>query len=156
MPNAVLRDHHEIRDRALTVFDRSFEIASYLTLIALAVAVAGLYNALSELQARRRGENRLLYTLGVGHGRIALLATEQNALIGVAAAVLAIPLGLGIAWVLCAEVNPRASDGPFLARGGRKPRAPRRTRIAAALLDGLGPTRRATRALTGAVRDELA
>ena len=108
MPNAVLLDHHEIRDRALTIFDRSFEIASYLTLIALAVAVAGLYNALSELQARRRGENRLLYTLGVGHGRIALLATEQNALIGVAAALLAIPLGLGIAWVLCSEVNPRA------------------------------------------------
>ena len=156
-PNAVLRDHHEIRDRALTVFDRSFEIASYLTLIALAVAVAGLYNALSELQARRRGENRLLYTLGVGHGRIALLATEQNALLGVGAAVLAIPLGLGIAWVLCAEVNPRAFGWSISWRvEARNLVPPVALGIAAALLAGLGPTRRATRALTGAVRDELA
>ena len=156
-PGAAVRDHAELRRVALEVFDATFEIASELTLIALLVAVAGLYNALSELQARRRGEHRLLYTLGVGQGRIALLSTQQNAVIGVTAAALAIPLGLAIAWVLCVEVNPAAfgwsipwtpTAGSFLP--------PVALGIAAALLAGLAPTRAAARAVTGAARHELA
>ncbi|MDE0348087.1 MAG: hypothetical protein OXM56_00030, partial [Gammaproteobacteria bacterium] len=67
------------------------------------------------------------------------------------------PLGLAIAWVLCAEVNPAAfgwsipwtptlgSIVPPVALG-----------IAAALLAGLAPTRAAARAVTGAARHELA
>lgn len=156
-PGAVVRDHVETRRLALDVFDATFEIASELTLIALLVAVAGLYNALSELQARRRGENRLLYTLGVGEGRIALLATQQNGVIGVAAAVLAIPLGLAIAWVLCVEVNPVAFGWsiPWTPTAGSI-LPPVALGIAAALLAGLAPTRAAARAVTGAARHELA
>ncbi len=156
-PGAVVRDHVETRQLALDVFDATFEIASELTLIALLVAVAGLYNALSELQARRRGENRLLYTLGVGEGRIALLATQQNGVIGVAAAVLAIPLGLAIAWVLCVEVNPVAFGWsiPWTPTAGSI-LPPVALGIAAALLAGLAPTRAAARAVTGAARHELA
>ena len=156
-PGAVVRDHVETRRLALDVFDATFEIASELTLIALLVAVAGLYNALSELQARRRGENRLLYTLGVGQGRIALLATQQNGVIGVAAAVLAVPLGLAIAWVLCVEVNPAAFGWsiPWTPTAGSI-LPPVALGIAAALLAGLAPTRAAARAVTGAARHELA
>ena len=156
-PGADVRDHVELRRLALDVFDATFEIASELTLIALLVAVAGLYNALSELQARRRGENRLLYTLGVGQGRIALLATQQNAVIGVAAAALAIPLGLAIAWVLCVEVNPAAFGWsiPWTPTLGSI-MSPVALGIAAALLAGLAPTRTAARAVTGAARHELA
>ncbi|MDE0348088.1 MAG: ABC transporter permease, partial [Gammaproteobacteria bacterium] len=116
-PGADVRDHAELRRLALEVFDATFEIASQLTLIALLVAVAGLYNALSELQARRRGENRLLYTLGIGQGRIALLATQQNAVIGAAAAVLAVPRGPAVAGGGC---GPRKNP----AHGGCHPRAP--------------------------------
>ncbi|MYE82737.1 MAG: FtsX-like permease family protein [Gammaproteobacteria bacterium] len=156
-PGADVRDHVELRRLALEVFDATFEIASQLTLIALLVAVAGLYNALSELQARRRGENRLLYTLGVGQGRIALLSTQQNAVIGIAAAVLAIPLGLAIAWVLCVEVNPAAFGWsiPWTPTVGSI-LLPVALGIAAALLAGLAPTRAAAHAVTGAARHELA
>ena len=156
LPTAVVRDHGEIRRRALEAFDTTFEVASHLTMIALLVAVAGLYNALSELQARRRAENRLLYTLGVGPGHIALLATQQSALIGIAATLLAVPLGLAIAWVLCTEVNPRAF-------GWSIPWTPTAASVlppvglgmGAALLAGIAPTRAAARAVTGAARHEL-
>lgn len=156
-PGADVRDHVELRRLALEVFDATFEIASELTLIALLVAVAGLYNALSELQARRRGENRLLYTLGVGQGRIAVLSTQQNAVIGVTAAVLAIPLGLAIAWVLCVEVNPAAFGWsiPWTPTPGSV-MPPVGLGIAAALLAGLAPTRTAAHAVTGDARHELA
>ena len=156
-PGADVRDHVELRRLALDVFDATFEIASELTLIALLVAVAGLYNALSELQARRRPENRLLYTLGVGQGRIVLLATQQNAVIGVTAAVLAIPLGLAIAWVLCVEVNPAAFGWsiPWTPTVGSI-MPPVALGVAAAMLAGLAPSRTAARAVTGAARHELA
>ena len=155
-PGVVVRDHVEIRRRAVEVFDRTFEITSGLTLIALVVAVVGLYNALSALQLRRRGENRLLYTLGVSRGRIAALGVQQNALIGAVAAVLAIPLGLAIAYVLCTLVNPRAFgwsisfalDVPALA-------APVLLGIVAALLAGMLPTYRAMKTLTGSATYEL-
>ncbi len=154
-PTAEIRDQSEIRRRALDVFDRTFLIASQLTLIALLVAVAGLYNALSELQARRRGENRLLYTLGVGRGRIASLAMQQNALIGLAAAVLGIPLGLAIAWVLCTEVNPRAFGWSIpWTPGLANVLPPVSLGVAAALLAGLGPTWVAARTVTGAAQHE--
>ena len=156
LPTAVVRDHAEIRRRALDAFDTTFEIASHLTMIALLVAVAGLYNALSELQARRRAENRLLYTLGVGPGHIALLATQQSALIGVAATLLAVPLGLAIAWVLCTEVNPRAFGWSIpWAPTAANVLPPVGLGIGAALLAGLAPTRAAARAVTGAAQHEL-
>ena len=154
-PTAEIRDQTETRRRALEVFDRTFLIASQLTLIALLVAVAGLYNALSELQARRRGENRLLYTLGVGRGRIAWLAMQQNALIGLAAAVLGIPLGLAIAWVLCAEVNPRAFGWSIpWTPGVANVLPPVALGVAAALVAGLAPTWSAARTVTGAAQHE--
>ena len=154
-PSAAIRDQTDIRQRALEVFDRTFLVASQLTLIALLVAVAGLYNALSELQARRRGENRLLHTLGVSRGGIAWLATQQNALIGLAAAVLGVPLGLAIAWVLCAEVNPRAFGWSIpWAPNAANVLPPVALGVGAALLAGLAPTRAAVRAVTGAARHE--
>ena len=154
-PHAAVRDDRDIRRRALEVFDRTFLIASQLTLIALLVAVAGLYNALSELQARRRGENRLLYTLGVGRGRVAWLALQQNALIGLAAALVGIPLGLGIAWVLCAEVNPRAFGWSIRwTPDAASVLPPVALGVAAALLAGIAPTWGAVRTVTGAMQHE--
>ena len=149
LPGAVVRDDVALRERALDVFDRSHELSSRLTLIALAVAIAGLYAALAAMQARRLSEQRLLYTLGATRQRIAWLAVGQSALLGVTAAVLAAPLGIAIAWALCELVNPRAFGWSMtLVVPPATLAEPLLLGVAAAALAGLAPAWRTMKALT--------
>ena len=155
-PNAHVRDQAELRELAQAAFDRTFEVAEKLTVIALFVAVAGLYNALSALVLRARDIHRLLYAAGVSRWSIAGLAVQQNLLIGAVAAAAAVPLGLAIAYVLCAEVNPRAFG--WSISFGIDVWAlvtPILLGIAAALLAGVVPIWRGIRALGGAPEHAL-
>ena len=155
-PNAHVRDQAQLRELAQAAFDRTFEVAENLTIIALFVAVAGLYNALSALVLRARDIHRLLYAAGVSRWSIAGLAVQQNLLIGAVAAAAAVPLGLAIAYVLCAEVNPRAFG--WSISFGIDVWAlvtPILLGIAAALLAGMVPIWRGIRALGGAPEHAL-
>ena len=107
-PAAEVRDHADIRAAASAAFDRSFVVSNALTAVAVGVAVVGLYAALTALQANRRREFRLL--AAVGHTRMEIwrLALTHTFALGALAAVAAAPLGVLIAWVLCALVNPLA------------------------------------------------
>lgn len=107
-PDAEVLDHGEIRAFADVVFDRSFALSNSLAALALAVAVVGLFAALTALQANRLREFRLLSAIGFSRFEAWRLALAQTALLGATAAVAAVPLGLAIAWVLCAFVNPAA------------------------------------------------
>ena len=107
-PDAEVLDHGEIRAFADVVFDRSFALSNSLAALALAVAVVGLFAALTALQANRLREFRLLSAIGFSRFEAWRLALTQTALLGATAAVAAVPLGLAIAWVLCAFVNPSA------------------------------------------------
>ena len=155
-PRAQVEDHAQIRARALGAFDRSHELSSRLSLLALGVAVAGLYAALSALHARRRGERLLLYTLGVGRWSIGRLALAESLGLGAAAAALAAPLGVAIAWVLCELVNPRAFGWSI---SFHIPLAsvfwPVLLGVGAALLAGLLPALRSMRALASPARYAL-
>ncbi|MCY3820033.1 MAG: FtsX-like permease family protein [Gammaproteobacteria bacterium] len=155
-PGAHVRDQSELRALAEEAFDRTFEVAGHLTFIALLVAVAGLYNALSAIALRARDVHGLLYASGVSRLSIAGLAMQQNLLLGVVAAVAAVPLGLAIAYVLCTEVNPRAFGWsiPF----GIDVAAlltPTLLGVAAAALAGVVPVWRGVRTLDGAPQHAL-
>ena len=97
-----------LRSRALEVFQRSFAITRALTLLALIVAVVGLYNALLALRLNQRAGVRLLRALGLSAGEQRWLSTVRGAALGAIAMALALPLGLGMGWLLCELVNPRA------------------------------------------------
>ena len=148
--DAHVRDQSELRALAEKAFDRTFEVAENLTVLALIVAVAGLYNALSALVLRARDVHRLLFAAGVSRLSIAGLAVQQNLLIGAVAAAAAVPLGLVIAYVLCAEVNPRAF-GWSISFGIDMPSilTPTLLGVVAAVLAGLVPVWRGVRALGG-------
>jgi len=103
-----IQPRDEMRKRALDIFDRTFAITTALTLLALLVAVIGMYNALLALRLNQAPSYRLLDALGVGgreQRRIALLRTGT---VGCLAVALALPLGIAMAWLLCNVINPRA------------------------------------------------
>lgn len=103
-----VRNQADIRALAMDVFHRTFIVSRALTGVALAVAVIGLYAALTALQASRETEFRLLTAIGYGRGRIWRLSLAQTSTLGVVAALSAVPLGVAIAWLLCNVVQPLA------------------------------------------------
>lgn len=105
---ASVRNHQEIRTLALEVFDRTFAASRLLTAVALAVAAVGLYAALAAMLAARQREFRLLTAVGYSRARIWRLGLVQTTLLGSVAALAALPLGIFMAWVLCAIVQPLA------------------------------------------------
>ena len=105
---ASIRNHKEIRAIALEVFDRTFTVSRLLALVALAVAATGLYAALTAMLTTREREFRLLTAIGYAKGEIWRLALAQTTLLGAIAGVAALPLGVFMAWVLCAVVQPLA------------------------------------------------
>ena len=143
-PEAEVLAHVQIRRVAEAVFDRSFAVSGSLTTLALAVAVVGLYAALTALQAERKREYRLFSALGFARIEVWRLALAQTALVGLAAAVAAVPLGLAIAWVLCAFVNPSAFGWSIAMRvDAASVLVPVALACAAAVLAGAIPTYRA-------------
>ncbi len=107
-PDVQVESRSEIRSRALEIFDRTFAITRALTLLALAVAVVGIYNAQSALKLQQAGTRRLLHAQGLSAGEARGLALLHAAAVGGVAVALALPLGLAMAWTLCQVINPRS------------------------------------------------
>ena len=107
-PDVVVRQRAALRAVALDVFDRTFAITRALTLVALIVAVAGLYNAMMALRLNQKASAALLRALGLSAGEQRWVALMRGGALGAFAVVLALPLGLFIGVVLCDVINPRA------------------------------------------------
>ena len=103
-----VRNHAQIRDLAVAVFDRTFVVSRSLAVMALLVAAIGLYAALTSLQASRAREFRLLSAVGHTRAELMRLALSQTTVLGAVALLAALPLGLTMAWILCDFVNPAA------------------------------------------------
>ena len=100
----------------MAVFDRTFRITEALRLLSLLVAFAGILSALMAVQLERRKEFAVLRALGLTRWQLSRLIVVESVLIGLLAALVAIPVGLLMAWVLTAAIQLRAFGWsmPFL------------------------------------------
>ncbi|WP_421185860.1 FtsX-like permease family protein [Aeromonas enteropelogenes] len=97
-----------IHAAALKVFDQTFVVTELLKLLILGIAFVGIGSAFMVLGLARRGELQTLQSLGVGPRHCRRLLVWQGAGLGLLTALLALPVGYGLAWVLIEVVNPRA------------------------------------------------
>lgn len=107
-PHVIVSDNAEVRSVALRVFDQTFVLTNAIALVAVVVAVVGLFSAALAMHGGQQQEYRLLRTVGIGDRTLVVSTLLQSGLFGLLACAIALPLGLGIAWVLCEMVNPRA------------------------------------------------
>lgn len=107
-PTTTVMNNQQIRDRANDIFNKTFALTHLITLIALCVAVIGLFNSALAKQSSKRYEYQLLETLGFSRLELFWQALSQSLLLGGICCLLSLPLGLTIAWLLCEFVNPRA------------------------------------------------
>lgn len=103
-----VRSEREILERSLQIFDQTFEVTRVLRLLALAVAFIGVLSALMALQLERAREHAILRATGVTPGELFAMVGGQTGLMGAIAGLLALPLGLVIAWVLVLVINKRS------------------------------------------------
>jgi putative ABC transport system permease protein len=103
-----LRANAEIRAATLQVFDRTFAITDVLRLLTLLVAFVGILTALMALQLERARELAVLRAIGLTPRQLWLLVSGETGLMGLLAGLLALPLGLVLAWVLIHVINRRA------------------------------------------------
>lgn len=103
-----VRSNRELRALSLAIFDRTFTITEVLRLLAVVVAFVGILSALMALELERAREYAVLRALGMTPGEVGRMAGTQTALMGLAAGVLAVPVGLALALMLIEVINRRA------------------------------------------------
>jgi putative ABC transport system permease protein len=147
-PGLVTRSTLAIKQRSLQVFDRTFRITDVLRSLAGVVAFLGMLSALLAIQLERARELAVLRALGLSPANMRLLILAQTGLLGLAAGLLALPIGLGLAALLIFVINQRSfgwsmdlvvTPGPLLAG--------LTLAVCAALLAGLYPAFSAVRGL---------
>lgn len=106
--SVVARTNDTLRSASLEVFDRTFQVTAVLRLLAFVVAFVGVLSALAALQLERARELGLLRASGMTPGQLGRLVVTQTGLIGLAAGVLAVPMGIALSAVMIFVVNKRS------------------------------------------------
>ena len=103
-----IRSNTELKAAALEVFERSFAITTVVHVLSIAVAFVGVLSALMAIQMERSTEFGTLRTIGFTPKQVWMMFTSQTGLMGLAAGLLALPLGLMQGAVLIYIVNRRS------------------------------------------------
>ncbi|RZI83302.1 MAG: ABC transporter permease, partial [Pseudomonas sp.] len=90
------------------VFERTFAATAALNSLTLGIAGVALFISLLSLGQSRLGQLAPLWALGVERRRLIWLTLGQTLMLSSCTVLLAIPLGLLLAWCLVAVVNVQA------------------------------------------------
>ena len=151
-----VQTNRAIRELSLDIFDQTFTITKVLRLLAIGVAFVGILSALMALELERARDYAVLRATGMTRGQLRALILIQTSAMGLAAGLLAIPLGLAMGDLLISVINLRSFGWTMPMR------VQPQTLLSgillawiAALLAGLYPAARAAKAMPArALREE--
>ena len=150
-----VRSSSGIEELSLAVFDRTFRITEVLRLLAAVVAFFGVLSALLAIELDRAHEIGVLRALGFAPRDLATSLLTQTGLLGLAAGLVAIPLGTSLAALLVHVINRRSFGWTMDFALTLEPLAAGLAlAIGAALLAGVYPSWRASRVILGAALRE--
>jgi len=152
----VIRSNRALRAASLEVFDRTFAVTIVLRLLATVVAFVGVLSALMALGFERARELAVLRAQGFTPGQVWALVIGQSGLMGAAAGLLAIPVGIALSLILVFVINQRSFGWTLeLELTPRVLLQGLALAVVAALMASVAPARRITRQpLPDALRDE--
>jgi len=108
LPDAAVVDRLRVKRFSIGVFDRTFQITGALNVLTLAVAGFAILTSLMTLSAMRLPQLAPVWALGLTRRTLAWLELARALLLALLTAVLALPVGLALAWALLAVVNVEA------------------------------------------------
>ncbi len=101
-------DQSELKAWSTRVFERTFATTAALNSLTLGVAGVALFISLLTLGQARLSQLAPLWALGVGRAQLAWLSLGQTLLLATITLLLAVPLGLVLAWCLVVVINVQA------------------------------------------------
>ena len=104
----VVQDNDSLRSGALEVFDRAFAITIALRLLTTVIAFIGILSALMALQLEQAREYGLMRAVGMTARQLTQFTLIQTGLMGLAAGLLALPVGMVLSLVLIYVINVRS------------------------------------------------
>jgi putative ABC transport system permease protein len=97
-----------IKAYSLAIFDRTFTVTAALNILTLSVAGFAILMSLLTLTAMRVPQLAPAWAMGLTRWQLGLLELFRTVMLAVLTGVIALPLGLALAWVLLAVVNVAA------------------------------------------------
>lgn len=108
LPDDAVVDQVFIKGRSKEIFERTFSVTSALNMLTLSVAGFAILISLLTLATMRLPQLAPLWALGLTRRQLASMELARAAILAALTGVAAMPLGLGLAWVLLAIVNVQA------------------------------------------------
>ncbi|KHQ54546.1 ABC transporter permease [Mameliella alba] len=108
LPPGSVVDQSSVKAFSLAVFERTFTVTAALNVLTLAVAGFAILMSLLTLSAIRLPQLAPVWAMGLTRGRLARVELIRALVLAALTALLALPLGLALAWVLLAMVNVQA------------------------------------------------
>lgn len=108
LPAEAVVNQAQIKRFSLQVFEQTFRITGALNLLTLGVAAIALLTSLLTLAALRLPQLAPVWALGMTRARLAQLEVMRSLILAALTFLLALPVGLVLAWVLLAIVNVEA------------------------------------------------
>jgi putative ABC transport system permease protein len=103
-----IQSNRSLKKISMAIFDRTFRITSVLRMVSGLVAFIGVLSALMALQLERARELGVLRANGLTPGQVWHLVTSQTGLLGLAAGLLSLPVGLALAAIMIFVINRRS------------------------------------------------
>ena len=107
-PEAKIWRNRELHDSSLKIFDQTFAITGVLRTLAIIVAFIAVLSALAILQIEREKELAVLRATGFTVNGIWRSASLETGVMGLFAAIVSIPIGIVMAWLLIWIINQRS------------------------------------------------
>ena len=102
------QSNRSLRANVLAIFERTFAITVALRLLAIVVAFIGILSALMALQLENTRVYAIMRANGMTPRQMSALTLLETGLMGIAAGVLALPIGVVLALILVYEINVRS------------------------------------------------
>ncbi|NVN88482.1 MAG: FtsX-like permease family protein [Rhodopseudomonas sp.] len=108
LDNRSLADRSALKAESKRIFNRTFAVTAALNAFTLGIAGVALLTSLLTLSNSRLPQLAPLWAIGITRRRLALIELMKTLSVALITALLALPLGLLVAWCLIAVVNVKA------------------------------------------------
>ncbi|WP_425080595.1 ABC transporter permease [Ruegeria arenilitoris] len=108
LPRRAVVQQAAMKAQSLAIFDKTFVVTSALNVLTLGVAGFAILTSLLTLWTQRLPQVAPVWALGLTRAHLARLEVLRSVLLAALTAVLALPLGLVLAWALLAVINVQA------------------------------------------------
>lgn len=108
LPDGAVLENASIKAASLQVFERTFAVTAALNVLTLGVAGLAMFASLMTLSGMRVPQLAPVWAMGLTKGRLAQLDFARTLVLALLTLLMALPLGLLLAWVLLAVVNVAA------------------------------------------------